>query len=269
MLSSFNTLRAFKKFALFKPKATLPQFNNFLKFPKIFSSVYVNHRDTKENNDDTPFDFTPENYKKIDEILARYPRTYQKSGIMPLLWLAQKQNGNFVTLAAMQKIAKILEVPDMAVFEVASFYTMYNRTSVGKFHLQICGTTPCMVRGAGAVIDAALNHLQVEKNHVTDDGLFCVSEVECLGACVNAPMMQVNNEEFYEDLTPESMVNIIDKFRKGEHVEVGPQIKRNRSEGPHGRTSLINHESQPISRDFVEAKKQWEAARAKVNPPPK
>jgi NADH dehydrogenase (ubiquinone) flavoprotein 2 len=243
--------------------------NNFIKFRKTFGSVFVNHRDSVDNNDATPFDFTPENYKKIDEILNRYPKNYQKSGIMPLLWLAQKQNGNHITLAAMNKIAKILEVPEMAVYEVASFYTMYNRTSVGKFHLQICGTTPCMVRGADKILDAALNHLNVEKNHVTNDGLFYVSEVECLGACVNAPMMQVNNEYFYEDLTPESIVNIIDKFKKGQPVEVGPQIKRNRCEGPHGRTSLINHESQPISRDFVEAKKQWDAARAKVNPPPK
>jgi NADH dehydrogenase (ubiquinone) flavoprotein 2 len=240
---------------------------NFIKFPRSFSHVYVNHRDTIENNDKTPFDFTPENYKKLDEILNRYPKMYKKSAIMPLLWLAQKQNDNHVTLAAMNKIAKILEVPEMAVYEVASFYTMYNRTSVGKFHLQICGTTPCMVRGAGPVIEAALNHLGVEKNHVTKDGLFCVSEVECLGACANAPMMQVNNEWFYEDLNPEIMVDVIEKFRKGDHVEPGPQINRNRSEGPMGRTSLKNFESTPTTRDFVDAKKQWDAARAKINPP--
>jgi NADH dehydrogenase (ubiquinone) flavoprotein 2 len=245
------------------------QTNNFFKFPKNSSHVYVNHRDTFENNDKTPFDFTPENYKKVDEILSRYPKNYKKSATMPLLWLAQKQNGNHTTLAVMQKIAKILEIPEMAVFEVASFYTMYNRTPVGKFHLQICGTTPCMVRGAREVLDAALNHLNTDKDHVTQDGLFCVSEVECLGACVNAPMMQVNNEWFYEDLNEESIVNIIDKFRKGEVVKTGPQINRNLSEGPHGRTCLENFESTPISRDFVEAKKQWEAARAKVNPPPK
>jgi NADH dehydrogenase (ubiquinone) flavoprotein 2 len=258
----------------FRTKA-LPKLNffnfttakNFLKFPRSFSHVYVNHRDTFDNNDKTPFDFTPENYKKVEEILNRYPKIYKKSAMMPLLWLAQKQNGNHVTLAAMNKIAKILEVPEMAVYEVASFYTMYNRTYVGKFHLQICGTTPCMVRGAGPVIDAALNHLGVEKNHVTGDGLFSVSEVECLGACSNAPMMQVNNEWFYEDLNPEIMVDIIEKFKKGEHVEPGPQIKRNRAEGPMGRTSLFDYEPKPVSRDFVEAKKQWEAARAKVNPP--
>jgi NADH dehydrogenase (ubiquinone) flavoprotein 2 len=265
----FNSLRKYNTFGKLYFKNTFSFNKNitFLKFPKGQSHVFVNHRDTPDNNDKTPFDFTEENYKKVEEILNRYPRVNKKSALMPLLWLAQKQNGNFLTLAAMQKVAKILEVPEMAVYEVASFYTMYNRTYPGKFHLQICGTTPCMVRGAKEVIDAALSHLNVEKDHVTEDGLFCVSEVECLGACANAPMMQVNNEWFYEDLNAENMVDIIDKFRKGEHVEPGPQIKRNFSEGPMGRTSLFDFETKPISRDFVEAKKQWEAARAKVNPP--
>lgn len=273
MFSSMNMLKSLKTFKMLNNSGLysfkLPLMKNFNKFPKHFGSVYVNHRNTSDNNDTTPFDFTPENYKKIDEILKRYPRTYKKSGIMPLLWLAQKQNNNHVTLAAMQKIAKILEVPEMAVYEVASFYTMYNRTPVGKFHLQICGTTPCMVRGAKEVIDSALNHLGVEMNHITPDGLFCVSEVECLGACANAPMMQVNNENFYEDLDAHSIVDIIEKFKKGEPVKVGPQINRNHAEGPQGRTTLINFESKTISRDFVAAKKQWEEARAKVNPPHK
>ena len=241
----------------------------FNKFPKAFGGVYVNHRDTPENNDKTPFDFTQENYKKIDEILSYYPKAYKKSATMPLLWLAQKQNNNHVTLAAMQKIAKILEIPEMAVYEVASFYTMYNRTPVGKYHLQVCGTTPCMVRGAKEVLNHTLEYLQVEKDHVTPDGLFCVTEVECLGACANAPMMQVNNEWFYEDLTKESMVNIIEKFRNGEEVHPGPQINRNHAEGPQGRSSLKNFETPIHTRDFVSAKKEWEEARAKATPPPK
>jgi NADH dehydrogenase (ubiquinone) flavoprotein 2 len=184
---------------------------------------------------------------------------------MPLLWLAQKQNNNWVPLSAMKKIAKILEVPDMAVYEVATFYTMYNRNFVGKYHLQMCGTTPCMVRGSVEVMQSAMEYLGVEKNHVTEDGLFSISEVECLGACANAPMMQVNNEWFYEDLNPENIRNVIDKFRKGEHIEPGPQIpERKNCEGPQGRTTLINVERGPISRDFVEAKKQWEASKVKV-----
>ena len=184
---------------------------------------------------------------------------------MPLLWLAQKQNDNWLPLSAMKKVAKILEVPDMAVYEVATFYTMYNRTFVGKYHLQICGTTPCMVRGSREVMDSALQYLQVEKNHVTSDRMFSVSEVECLGACSNAPMMQVNNEWFYEDLNPENIREVIDKFRSGVKFNPGPQIpNRINCEGVQGRTSLINYQSQPISRDFVDAKKQWEASKVKV-----
>jgi len=185
---------------------------------------------------------------------------------MPLLYLAQKQNNNHITLQAMQKIAKIVEVPDMAVYEVASFYTMYNRFPVGKYHLQICGTTPCMIRGAKEVIKAAMENADVSHlGDVSKDGMFCVSEVECLGACVNAPMMQVNNEWFYEDLTPESINNIMNEWREGKEPKKGPQIDRNQSEGPLGRTSLKSgFESAPISRDFEGAKREWEEAKAKV-----
>ncbi len=185
---------------------------------------------------------------------------------MPLLYLAQKQNNNHITVQAMQKIAKILEVPDMAVYEVASFYTMYNRFPVGKYHLQICGTTPCMIRGAKDVIKAAMENAGVDHlGVVSKDDMFCISEVECLGACVNAPMMQVNNEWFYEDLTPQSINNIMNTWREGKEPNVGPQINRNFSEGPMGRTSLnTDFKSSSISRDFVKAKKDWEEAKAKV-----
>lgn len=227
-------------------------------------AMYVNHRDTEDNNDKTPFDFTPQNYKKIEEILSKYPKNRKRSGIMPLLWLAQEQNNNFLTLAAMQKVAKILEVPEILVFEVASFYTMYNRTYPGKYHLQVCGTTPCMVRGSKELIDAACKHLGTEKEHVTHDGMFKISEVECLGACVNAPMMQVNNKEFYEDLTPDSLINIIENFRNGKENKVGPQNGRLNSIGPLGRTSLNEFESKPITRDFVAAKRDWDEAREKL-----
>lgn len=186
---------------------------------------------------------------------------------MPLLWLAQKQNNNHITVQAMQKIAKICEVPDMAVYEVASFYTMYNRFPVGKYHLQICGTTPCMVRGARKVIDAAMENAGVKHmGEVSKDGLFCISEVECLGACVNAPMMQVNNEWFYEDLTGESISKIMDEWRSGAEPKKGPQIDRNFSEGPMGRTSLnTGFKSSPINRDFAAAKQEWEDAKVKVD----
>jgi len=185
---------------------------------------------------------------------------------MPLLYVAQKQNNNHITLQAMQKIAKILEVPDMAVYEVASFYTMYNRFPVGKYHLQICGTTPCMVRGAKDVIKAALENAGTSHlGDVSKDGMFCVTEVECLGACVNAPMMQVNNEWFYEDLNAESMNNIMNEWREGKEPKKGPQIDRNYCEGPEGRTSLEKgYDFAPISRDFAGSKKAWEDAKVKV-----
>lgn len=184
---------------------------------------------------------------------------------MPLLYVAQEQNNNHITLQAMQKIAKVLEVPDMAVFEVASFYTMYNRFPVGKYHLQICGTTPCMIRGAKDVIKAAMENAETHHmNEVSKDGLFCITEVECLGACVNAPMMQVNNEWFYEDLSPESINNIMNDWRQGKEPKKGPQISRNFSEGPQGRTSLKSEfSSTPINRDFALAKKEWEEAKAR------
>ena len=110
-------------------------------------SAFVNHRDTQENKDETPFEFTKENYEQIKQIVAKYPSNYKHSACIPLLMMAQKQNDNFLTLSAMNKVAKVLDMVPMQVYEVASFYTMFNRTKVGKYHLQVCGTTPCMLRG--------------------------------------------------------------------------------------------------------------------------
>ncbi len=120
----------------------------FVQHPRAAFNIFANHRISEENTDITPFEFTDDNYKQVSEILSKYPSNYKQSATIPLLMLAQKQNNNFLTLSAMHKVAKILEVPRMQVYEVASFYTMFNRTAVGKYHLQVCGTTPCMVRGA-------------------------------------------------------------------------------------------------------------------------
>ena len=149
-------------------------------FNRAFSKVFVNHRETKQNTDSVPFEFTDENYVEIEKILAKYPSNYKKSGAIPLLFLAQKQNDNFLTLSAMRKVAQILEVPDMDVFEVASFYTMFNREKVGKYHLQFCGTTPCMLRGIREVIASAEKHLDTKLGHTTRDGLFTLQEVYTL-----------------------------------------------------------------------------------------
>eukprot|EP01022_Parablepharisma_sp_SALTPOND_P028599 TRINITY_DN71226_c0_g1_i1.p2 TRINITY_DN71226_c0_g1~~TRINITY_DN71226_c0_g1_i1.p2 ORF type:complete len:258 (-),score=42.31 TRINITY_DN71226_c0_g1_i1:1205-1978(-) len=224
----------------------------------------VTHRETPENNEDTYFEFTPENYAAIDKILKKYPSNYKKSAVLYLLHMAQKQNDNFLTLAAMNKVAKILDMPALAVYEVASFYAMYNREKVGKYHLQICGTTPCQLCGAKEIIKACEDHLGIKMGQTTKDEMFTLEEVECLGACANAPMMQVNNEKFYEDLTPEIMAGLLDKLRKGEDIKPGPQTKgRKNAEGPLGRTTLHDRSREKIDRDFDKSVKDWQEAIAK------
>ena len=112
-----------------------------------FSNIFGNHRDEEDNVEETPFEFTDESYAAIEKLLPKYPDNYKCSAVIPVLFIAQKQNNNFLTLSAMHKTAKILEMTPMQVYEVASFYTMFNRQRVGKYHLQVCGTTPCMLRG--------------------------------------------------------------------------------------------------------------------------
>lgn len=202
-----------------------------------FSAGYFSHRETESNNDSTPFDFTADNYQEVQKILNKYPSTWKRSAIIPLLTLAQKQNNNFLSISAMRKVAKITEVNEMDVYEVASFYTMFNRERVGKFHLQICGTTPCQLRGSEDIIATCEKHLGIKNGETTKDGLFTIQEVECLGACSNAPMLQVNGEWVYEDLTPESTIQLLENLQKGTDKK-GPQIDRNDCEGPQGRTTL-------------------------------
>eukprot|EP00211_Chloroparvula_japonica_P016708 CAMPEP_0119157778 /NCGR_PEP_ID=MMETSP1310-20130426/52928_1 /TAXON_ID=464262 /ORGANISM="Genus nov. species nov., Strain RCC2339" /LENGTH=293 /DNA_ID=CAMNT_0007150397 /DNA_START=21 /DNA_END=902 /DNA_ORIENTATION=+ len=199
----------------------------------------VNHRDTKDNNEALTFDFSRENMTKVNEILAKYPEGYKKSASIPLLDLAQRQNGGFLSIACMKKVAKILEVPYMQVYEVATFYTMFNRKPVGKHFVQVCTTTPCELCGSGEIVRAIKDYLGVEAGQVTEDGLFSVIEVECLGACVNAPMMQIG-DSYYEDLTPESAVNILKQFRDGKTPKVGVQHDRRRVAEPEGgKTTLL------------------------------
>ena len=242
-------------------------FKNLLRFPlrslylspkNYFSAQMSSHRPAPDNTESVPFDFTKENYALVDRILAKYPSNYKRSATIPLLTLAQKQNNNFLSLSAMKKIAKILEVAEMDVFEVASFYSMFNREKVGKFHLQICGTTPCRLCGAQEVIAACEKHLGIKNNETTPDGLFTIQEVECLGACANAPMLQLNGEWVYEDLTPANTIELLEKLKKGE-AKKGPQNHRKNSEGPLGRTSLknIGTAERKVDRDFEKAKKEW------------
>lgn len=206
------------------------------------------HHDTDENHADTPFEFTEENYEKIQVILAKYPKAFKQSAIMPLLDLAQRQIG-WVPLSAMNKIAKICEVPPMRVYEVATFYTMYNRRPVGKYLLQVCGTTPCMLCGAEDILKVVSDYLGIEKGETTSDGLFTLMEVECLGACANAPMVQIN-DDFYEDLTSESIIAVLKSMQQGKPLPPGPMNGRKGCIGIQGKTSLLEPPRAPYCRDL-------------------
>jgi NADH dehydrogenase (ubiquinone) flavoprotein 2 len=237
---------AFSTLSLAKTSKSLPSISARYvhSTPVACSDALSRHYDTPENTESTPFDFTPENVTKIKQILSKYPPGYQQSGIMPLLDLAQRQNGGWVPVAAMNKIAKILSVPPMKVYEVASFYTMYNRTKIGKHFVQICTTTPCMLRGSGEIVKAAKKYLHIDLGETTPDGLFTLTEVECLGACVNAPMMQIG-DHFYEDLTAETTVKVLETLKNGGTPKMGPQTHRKAAEGPQGKTSLFEPPTPP------------------------
>lgn len=227
-----------------------------------------------EDNHDTPFDFTIQNYEKVKTILAKYPKKYKRSAILPLLHLAQEQEGGYVKLAAMNKIADICGVHPMKVYECATFYSMYNRRKVGKFHLLMCKTTPCQIRGSDALVDVLQEHLGIHMNETTEDGLFTLGEMECLGACVNAPMMVVANYskaphdfsyDYYEDLTPKKLLQIVEAFKRGETPTPGPQNGRFGCEPLGGKTSLKSPPPGPCCRNpdlNPEIKKQLEEKKA-------
>lgn len=182
------------------------------------------------------FEFTPENLKKAQAHIAKYPPGRQQSAIMPLLWLAQFQHG-WLPTAAIAYCARLLDMPEIKAFEVASFYTMYHRHPVGRHHIQVCTTTPCMLRGSDELVEVCKKHLHVEMNGMTEDGEFSLTEVECLGACVNAPMVQINLDTF-EDLTPENFVDLLDKLKAGVKPKLGSQIDRQTSCAVTGPTTL-------------------------------
>ncbi|MCJ1430604.1 NADH:ubiquinone oxidoreductase 24, partial [Sticta canariensis] len=179
------------------------------------------HRDSPHNNPTIPFRFNAINQKLMAEILKRYPPQYKKAAVMPLLDLGQRQHG-FTSISVMNEVARLLEMPPMRVYEVATFYTMYNREPVGRFHLQVCTTTPCQLGGCGSdvIMDAITNHLGIQPGQTTPDRLFTFSEVECLGACVNAPMAQIN-DDYYEDLTPASTVQLLKALQASSSSSAG------------------------------------------------
>jgi NADH-quinone oxidoreductase subunit E len=187
----------------------------------------------------TGFAWTEENEAKAKYHIAKYPEGRQQSAVMPLLDIAQRQNGGHVTVEIMEYIADYLEMPAIRVQEVATFYTMYNHKPIGKHHVQVCGTTPCWLRGSDDIMSACKKRLGVEKGGTTEDGMFTLSEVECAGACVNAPVVAIG-DDYFEDLTPESIVELLDKLAKGEEIKPGPQIDRQTSAPAGGLTSLTD-----------------------------
>ncbi len=183
------------------------------------------------------FAFTPENQERAKAIIAKYPPGRQQSAVMPLLDLAQRQSGNWLPRAAMDHVADMLGMPRIKAYEVATFYSMYNLKPVGKHLVQICTTTPCWLVGSDGIVDACKKRLGIGLGETTPDGRFTIVEVECLGACVNAPMVQIN-DDYYEDLTPENTVALLDALAEGRAVTPGSQTGRHGSQAASGPTSL-------------------------------
>jgi NADH-quinone oxidoreductase subunit E len=184
------------------------------------------------------FSFTPANLDWAKAQMAKYPPGRQQSAVIPILWRAQEQSGGWLPQKAIEATAELLGMAKIRVLEVATFYTMFNLSPVGKFYVQLCGTTPCMLRGSEE-LKKVCKRLIGEQDHVTSDGMFSWTEVECLGACVNAPMVQINYD-YYEDLTAESFTRILNDLTTGRTPRPGPQIDRQMSAPVGGPTTLTN-----------------------------
>ena len=183
------------------------------------------------------FAFSADNLKRAEAYIAKYPPTRQASAVLPLLDLAQRQCGNWLPRAAMDYVAGLLDMAPIRVYEVATFYTMFNLSPVGRYFFQICTTTPCWLRGSDEVVRTCHEKLGIGMDETTPDKLFTIREVECLGACVNAPVIQVN-DDFYEDLDAESTARLIDALRRGEPPPVGSMAGRQASAPMGGPTTL-------------------------------
>ncbi len=184
------------------------------------------------------FAFTPENLEWARARVAMYPAGRQQSAVIPILWKAQEQCGGWLPQKAIEATAELLGMAKIRVLEVATFYTMFNLSPVGKFYVQLCGTTPCVLRGADE-LKKVCRKMIGEQDHVTNDGLFSWTEVECLGACVNAPMVQINYD-YYEDLTADSLSCILNDMSAGKTPKPGPQVDRLNSAPIGGQTTLLD-----------------------------
>jgi NADH-quinone oxidoreductase subunit E len=186
------------------------------------------------------FAFTPENLEWAKAQIKKYPDRKQASAVLAILWRAQEQMGGWLPEPALRYIADMLDLAYIRIYEIATFYTMFNLAPVGRHYVQVCGTTPCWLRGADAIKDTC-RKLIGAPNRVTEDGLFSWTEVECLGACVNAPMAQIN-KDYYEDLTPESLTHILAELKAGREPKPGPQNGRQASAPLGGPMTLTDPE---------------------------
>jgi NADH-quinone oxidoreductase E subunit len=184
------------------------------------------------------FSFTAENLDRAKQHIAKYPLGRQASAVLPLLWIAQEQSGGWLPRAAMDHVAQILDMPPIRVYEIGTFYTMFHLRPVGRYLLQACTTTPCWLRGSDNIVGVCERKLGIRLGETTVDGLFTLIEVECLGACVNAPVLQVN-DDFYEDLDGPATEVLLDAFRAGSPPPPGSVIGRQASEPVTGRTTLV------------------------------
>ena len=185
------------------------------------------------------FEFDQQSLDAAKKILSNYPKGKEKSAVMALLYIAQRQNNNWIPLSAIKYIAKFLNMPYIKVYEVATFYSMYNLSPVGNFHVQICTTTPCMIRGAYKIVDVCKKKISEKENVLSKNGNCSWTEVECLGACINAPMMQINND-YYEDLDIKQSEKIIDEVLMGKKPKPGSYRGRINSEPENNRKTLLD-----------------------------
>ena len=185
------------------------------------------------------FEFNSASLEAAKSIVVKYPKGKQQSAVMALLYIVQKQNNNWIPLVAMKYIAKFLEMPYIKVYEVATFYSMYNLAPVGKHFIQVCTTTPCMIRGAYKLVEACKEKISKKENELSENNSCSWVEVECLGACVNAPMMQIN-DNYYEDLNKENTLKILDKILRGETPKPGSYRGRVNNEPENNRKTLMD-----------------------------
>ncbi len=188
------------------------------------------------------FQFNDKSMEAANKIVSNYPDGKQQSAVMALLYIAQRQNDNWIPLQAMKYIAKFLDMPYIKVYEVATFYSMYNLSPVGKYFFQVCTTTPCMLRGAYDLVKVCKKKISDKENMLSDDGKISWMEVECLGACVNAPMMQVN-EDYYEDLNDKKLEEIIDTIYQNKTPKPGSYSGRINTEPVNNRKTLLGNKN--------------------------